>query len=69
MRTLTDRNIPVFLLVGQGGQHGGGVGAVSNDGRLPEGARVVDTPTLEEAYLGFMAARGRVEAAIVEEES
>jgi len=48
---------------------GSRVRAVSNDCRLPEGARVVEAPTLEEAYLGFMAARGRVEAAIVKEES
>lgn len=48
---------------------GARVRAVSNDGRLPEGARLVETPTLEEGYLGFMAARGRVEVAIVEEQS
>jgi ABC-type multidrug transport system ATPase subunit len=41
--------------------------AVSTDGRLPEGATPVDDPTLEEAYLAFMAARGRAEVAIVEE--
>ena len=40
---------------------------VSADGKLPEGARPVDNPTLEESYLSFMAARGRVEAALVEE--
>jgi ABC-type multidrug transport system ATPase subunit len=40
--------------------------AVSADGRLPEGAAPVEDPTLEEAYLAFMAAMGRVEAAIVE---
>jgi ABC-2 type transport system ATP-binding protein len=42
--------------------------AVSADGKLPEGATPVDEPTLEEAYLAFMAALGRVEAAIVETE-
>jgi ABC-2 type transport system ATP-binding protein len=40
---------------------------VSADGKLPAGARPVDNPTLEESYLSFMAARGRVEAALVEE--
>jgi len=44
------------------------VRAVSADGRLPEGARTVEQPTLEEAYLAFMAARGRAEAALAEEE-
>jgi ABC-type multidrug transport system ATPase subunit len=42
--------------------------AVSTDGKLPEGATAIDDPTLEEAYLAFMAARGRAEAAIGEEE-
>ena len=32
-------------------------------GRSPEGARPVDDPTLEKAYLAFMAEHGRVEAA------
>ena len=36
-------------------------GVASNG--LPEGAASVDTPTLEEGYLAFMAARGRTEAA------
>ena len=45
------------------------VRAVSRDGSLPGGAEVVDDPTLEEAYLAFMAARGRVEAAHAEERS
>jgi ABC-type multidrug transport system ATPase subunit len=40
---------------------------VSADGKLPAGARPVDNPTLEESYLSFMAARGRAEAALVEE--
>ena len=43
------------------------VRAVSGDGNMPPGARVAEAPTLEEAYLAFMAARGRAEAAIVEE--
>jgi ABC-type multidrug transport system ATPase subunit len=42
------------------------VRAVSAGERLPEGAAPVASPTLEEAYLAFMAALGRVEAAIVE---
>jgi ABC-type multidrug transport system ATPase subunit len=42
--------------------------AVSGDGRTPEGARLVEKPTLEEAYLSFMAARGKVEAALAEED-
>jgi ABC-2 type transport system ATP-binding protein len=41
--------------------------AVSAEGRLPEGARAVDAPTLEEGYMAFMAARGRAEAARAEE--
>ena len=41
--------------------------AVSSGGKLPEGAASVEDPTLEEAYLAFMAARGRAEVAIVEE--
>jgi len=44
------------------------VRAVSADGRLPEGARAVEQPSLEEAYLAFMAARGRAEVALAEEE-
>jgi ABC-type multidrug transport system ATPase subunit len=40
--------------------------AVSADGKLPDGATAVDAPTLEEAYLAFMASLGRAEAAIVE---
>ena len=36
---------------------------------LPEGAQVAQTPTLEEAYLAFMAARGRSDAARQEEAS
>ena len=43
--------------------------AVSSDGSLPEGARPVDEPTLEEGYLAFMAARGRAEAVLGEEEA
>jgi ABC-type multidrug transport system ATPase subunit len=43
--------------------------AVSGDGRLPEGALPAENPTLEEGYLAFMAARGRAEAALAEEES
>ena len=36
---------------------------------LPEGATAADSPTLEEAYLTFMAARGRSEAARQDEEA
>ena len=36
---------------------------------LPEGATVADSPTLEEAYLTFMAARGRSEAARQDEDA
>jgi len=42
--------------------------AVTPDGKAPEGASLVEAENLEEAYLGFMAARGRAEAAMVEEE-
>ncbi len=42
------------------------VRAVSNDGQLPPGASPVENPTLEEAYLAFMARRGRAEVAIAE---
>jgi ABC-type multidrug transport system ATPase subunit len=42
--------------------------AVSADGQLPDEARAVENPTLEEGYLAFMAARGRAEAALAEEE-
>lgn len=42
--------------------------AVAGDGALPEGAKAVDDPTLEESYLAFMAARGRADVALVEEE-
>ena len=43
--------------------------AVSSDGSLPEGGRPVDDPTLEEGYLAFMAARGRAEAVLAEEDA
>ena len=43
--------------------------AVAAGSELPSGARAVEDPTLEEAYLAFMAARGRAEAAITEEEA
>ncbi len=33
--------------------------AVSSDRNLPPGARLLENPTLEEAYLAFMAARGK----------
>jgi ABC-type multidrug transport system ATPase subunit len=39
------------------------VRGVAPDASLPEGARAVEQPTLEEAYLAFMAARGRAGAA------
>ena len=42
--------------------------AVATDTNLPEGARPVDEPTIEEAYLAFMAARGRAEAISAEEQ-
>lgn len=38
--------------------------AVATTGSLPAGARSVEKPTLEEAYLAFMAARGRADAAV-----
>jgi ABC-2 type transport system ATP-binding protein len=43
--------------------------AVSAGGDWPPGAEEVDDPSLEEAYLAFMAARGRSETALVEEVS
>jgi ABC-type multidrug transport system ATPase subunit len=42
---------------------------VAAEGSPPPDAQVVETPTLEEAYLAFMAARGRAGAALAEEES
>ncbi|ANM30485.1 hypothetical protein ABI59_14260 [Acidobacteria bacterium Mor1] len=39
----------------------------TNPDKLPGSPVEVDNPTLEEAYLAFMAARGRVDAAISEE--
>jgi len=42
--------------------------AVSSDGRLPDGAVPVEDVSLEEAYLAFMAGRGRVEVALVSED-
>jgi ABC-type multidrug transport system ATPase subunit len=42
--------------------------AVGADGTAPADARPVEAVTLEEAYLAFMASRGRAEAALVEEE-
>jgi ABC-type multidrug transport system ATPase subunit len=42
--------------------------AVTAGAALPEGAATVAEPTLEEAYLAFMAERGRAEAALAEEE-
>lgn len=42
--------------------------AVSRDGAMPEGAEVIADPTLEEAYLAFMAALGRADVALAEEE-
>ncbi len=45
------------------------VRAVVADGKAPEGAQPVAEATLEEAYLSFMASRGRVEAALAEAES
>ncbi len=43
--------------------------AVARDERLPAGAEPVADPTLEEAYLAFMAARGRAEVAALSEAS
>jgi ABC-type multidrug transport system ATPase subunit len=43
--------------------------AVSRDGGIPEGAEQIADPTLEEAYLAFMAARGRADVALTEEEA
>jgi ABC-type multidrug transport system ATPase subunit len=42
------------------------VRGVSPDRAFPSGAEPVADPTLEEAYLAFMAARGRAEVATVE---
>jgi len=42
--------------------------AVSRDGGMPEGAEVIADPTLEEAYLAFMASRGRADIVVAEEE-
>ena len=42
--------------------------AVTRD-TVPDGAAPVASPTLEEAYLAFMAARGRSEAARQDEET
>jgi len=44
------------------------VRAVCKAGQVPASARVIDDPTLEEAYLSFMVARDRAEAARAEEE-
>jgi ABC-type multidrug transport system ATPase subunit len=44
------------------------VRAVCKAGQLPEGAELVDDPTLEEAYLSFMVARDRAEVARTVEE-
>lgn len=41
--------------------------AVSGDGSIPEGATLVDDPTLEEAYLAFMASKG-IKAVLESEE-
>ena len=38
--------------------------AVSTTGALPEGARPVPEPSLEQVYMAFMAARGRADAAV-----
>ncbi|HKQ60916.1 MAG TPA: ATP-binding cassette domain-containing protein [Candidatus Polarisedimenticolaceae bacterium] len=45
------------------------VRAVAADGAFPPGAQPAEQATLEEGYLAFMAARGRAEAAVVEEEA
>jgi hypothetical protein len=42
--------------------------AVAPDGSIPSGARPAANPTLEEAYLAFMAGRGRGVAALQEAE-
>lgn len=41
-----------------------GIRAVSSSGILPAGARPVEDPNLEEAYLAFMATRGRTKDAV-----
>lgn len=43
--------------------HGVTIRAVSGGGNLPVGAKTVENPNLEEAYLAFMASRGRAEEA------
>jgi ABC-type multidrug transport system ATPase subunit len=45
------------------------VRAVCKAGQVPEGAEVVENPTLEEAYLSFMVARDRADAARADEEA
>jgi len=45
------------------------VRAVSPDGNAPAKAQPVENPTLEEAYLAFMAARGRADAAHADAEA
>jgi ABC-type multidrug transport system ATPase subunit len=42
---------------------------VARGGAMPQGAEPAENPTLEEGYLAFMAERGRVDVAQVEEES
>ena len=41
---------------------------VAGDSRLPQSARAVQEPTLEESYMAFMAARGRTSAAREDQE-
>jgi ABC-2 type transport system ATP-binding protein len=45
-----------------------GVRAVCKAGQIPAGAEIIDDATLEEAYLSFMVARDRADAARVGEE-
>jgi hypothetical protein len=45
------------------------VRGVCGDGSAPAGATPAADPTLEEAYLAFMAALGRAGVALVEEEA
>jgi ABC-type multidrug transport system ATPase subunit len=44
------------------------VRAVCKAGQVPDGAELIESPTLEEAYLSFMIARDRAEVARVDEE-
>jgi ABC-type multidrug transport system ATPase subunit len=51
------------------GEAGTRLRAVAAAARLPPGALRVETPTLEEGYLSFMAARGRAVATLAEDDT